>query len=331
MRSLVARMRRWWVPAEHARSAPVSYEVACACGAILRGLRQARHQVVRCSACRQPIFVLPRSPLPPLPSEAASAAPTRDGSTARPFLKPWHWPFLAAAVTLVAVIVLYAVLLVALARGPAASPLASPASDFVARSSAGQKALASGNFRRATDELSAARALLEQNPGAATAPEGRRIAQLHRQAALLADLLSESLGEILQRAAGLPDEEWQAQFANRYRNHGVVFDADVTRAASGGWQIAFFVRAGPEPARIDGNDLKLLSALPRDRPPRLLFGARLASVRREPPGTWVVRFEPDSGVLLTDRDAVAACCPPPIDDELDALVARQNGWLAGLP
>jgi hypothetical protein len=157
------------------------------------------------------------------------------------------------------------------------------------------------------------------------------VVQLERQAALLADLLSESLGEILQRAAGLQDEEWQAQFAKRYRDRAVVFDADVRREAFGALHLDYQIHAGPEPARIDVSDLKLLSRLPLDRPPRLLFGARLASMARDVPGIWVVRFVPESAVLLTDVGAVTASCPPPIDEDLQEVLRRQEKWLADLP
>jgi hypothetical protein len=196
---------------------------------------------------------------------------------------------------------------------------------------AGQKSLAAGNFRRAADELGRARGLLEDRGSPADIAEHRRVVQLQRQAALLADLLSESLGEILQRAAELPEEEWQAQFEHRYQSHAVVFDADVTRDVGGNPRLGYHLHAGPERARIDIGDLILLAALPRQRPPRLLFGARLAAVRRETGGVWVVRFASDSGVLLTDLDAVMACCPPPIDEETVTLVQRQAGWQAEMP
>src|SRR5262249_11362466 len=170
-----------------------------------------------------------------------------------------------------------------------------------------------------------------RRPGPAVRREARRCRQLQRQAALLADLLPESVGELLQRAASLPEEEWQAQFTRRYRGQAVVFDADVHLEAGNQFSLDYQVRAGAEQARIDVNDLKLLPLLPRDRPPRLLFGVRLASIAREPPGIWVVRFEPDSGVLLTHHGAVLATCPPPFDDELEELLDRQARWDWGLP
>ncbi len=70
-------------------------------------------------------------------------------------------------------------------------------------------------------------------------------------------------------------------------------------------------------------DLRIFRNVPLDPPPRVFFGARLAKVAHEPDG-WVIRFEPDSGVFFTDRDA--ACCVP-LDDELLAVLERQKKWL----
>src|SRR5260221_7543844 len=48
---------------KRAADAPATYEVACACGAVLRGPRQTHAQTVRCLACQSDRFILPRSPL----------------------------------------------------------------------------------------------------------------------------------------------------------------------------------------------------------------------------------------------------------------------------
>ena len=72
------------------------------------------------------------------------------------------------------------------------------------------------------------------------------------------------------------------------------------------------------------SDLGLLRRLPLDRPQRLLFGARLASVRREPGRGWVVRLEADSGVLITDPGAAVACFLSPEDEEVHELLQRQD-------
>jgi hypothetical protein len=340
MRNLVAKVGRWWQRAERPSGTDVPFEVACSCGQPVRGLRRSRHQMIRCEACRAAVFVLARSPLPPSPPRGAMRAGLRgagrkefgdrDGTARRaaPTML-WRWPLLAAAVTLLAVGGVFAALFVHFGQRVPPTEALKP-EEITDHVKSGERALAAGKFRLATDELQAALALLKQHPEGLPAAEGRRVLRLERQADLLADLLSESLGEILQSAAGRQEEEWQAQFARRYRDRAVVFDADVRREAPGVFHLDYQVRAGAEPARIDLGGLKFLAALPVDRPPRLLFGARLASVSREFPGVWVVRFTSDSGVLLTDVGAVTASCPPPIDEELLDVLHRQEKWVRDL-
>jgi hypothetical protein len=255
----------------------------------------------------------------------------------------WLWPLLAAVPTVAFVILVYAAVLRSLQPSTHVSRARESPPDFDAQVQSGRKALAAGKFRLAADELQQAVGLLETHPERRRGAEGRDVTQLHRQAALLADLLTEPLGGILHSAKGMPEEEWEAQFASRYRGHAVIFDADVTRDGAGQYRLDYQLmtderRPAPEegrrdepPPRIEVGDLRLLAALPRDRPPRLLFGARLASVAREPPGVWVIRFEPDSGVLLTDPAVVAACCPPPVDEDLLAVSRRQKAWLDEFP
>jgi tetratricopeptide (TPR) repeat protein len=51
---------------------PQYYNVACPEGHVLRGLRTESYQALRCPACGEGIFVLPRSPLPDPPAPPAS-------------------------------------------------------------------------------------------------------------------------------------------------------------------------------------------------------------------------------------------------------------------
>jgi hypothetical protein len=89
------------------------------------------------------------------------------------------------------------------------------------------------------------------------------------------------------------------------------------------------VRVGGEVARVELADLVVLRDLKLDPPRRLLFGGRLARVSREKGGLWVVHFEPDSGVLLTDAGAAAALCLGPPDRELQDVLRHQEEWLQG--
>ena len=69
-------------------------------------------------------------------------------------------------------------------------------------------------------------------------------------------------------------------------------------------------------------------------PRRMLFGARLAGLAREERGghgLWVIRLDPDSGVLLTDEDTAGACGPRPLDPGLREVLRRQADWAAALP
>jgi len=328
---IVARVQQWWGTGQPGPGPTVPYEVVCACGQVLRGARQPRHQVVRCTGCGQPNFILPLSPLPPV-EPVAAPGPSRE-PPAGPIVipRPWCMPLTAAALTLTAVVLFYVLLLASLRqRGSSTGPVR--AEQVRSRIQAGQQALAEGKYRLAVEELSTARQLRDQRPQLLTARENRELNQLYRQAALLDNLLDKSLQEILSLAQREHDQEWPAQFAGRYKGKAVIFYDRVRRDATGAHRLLVYeVRVGDEVAHVELADLKLLSSLPLDKSPRLLFGARLASVSREAPGPWVIRFEPDSGVLLTDPGAVASCCPPPWDEELQAVLKRQAEWLADLP
>src|SRR5207237_645568 len=65
--------------------------------------------------------------------------------------------------------------------------------------------LGEGKYHRAADEFAAARVILQARPDLLPAAEARDLGRLERQAMLLADLLTESLGEIFARAARLDE------------------------------------------------------------------------------------------------------------------------------
>jgi hypothetical protein len=198
---------------------------------------------------------------------------------------------------------------------------------------AGRTALAQGKFILAARELDEAEELRTRQPDLLSPAERRELTQLHRQAALLAGLLSESLEEILQHAADLilqDEQEWQRVFSQRYQGKAIVFDAEAQRDGAGRFQVSYAVFVRGRQARLDLTNLQLFKGLPLPQPQRLLFGVRLADIRLEAEGIWTIRFEPDSGVLLTDLQAATACCSQP-QEELEELVERQAKWLANLP
>jgi hypothetical protein len=330
---LLSGVRKWRrAPAPPPSSLP--YEVACACGQRATGLRQPGHQVVRCARCGEPLFILPCSRLPPVRPPGKRSRPAASAPRARPRLRLWGPPVLAGALTVLGLVVAYrfviaprvpARLAPAEAARDAAQATAASVAAF-AHTAGAREQLARGSFRLALRDLHAARALIEPLDW----PRARReeLARLERQAGLLADLLAEPLEDVLGHAAGVQDAEWELEFGRRYRGRAVVFDLEVHAGPAGRYEHGWLLRARGQPAHLELGDLELLRRLPLDRPRRLLFGARLESVGREPGRGWVVRLRPDSGVLITDPEAAAACFLAPEDPQVRALLARQAEWAA---
>jgi hypothetical protein len=295
----------------------VPFEVSCRCGGKATGSRRAQHQVVSCPSCGRDLFVFPNSAL-------AAARQPPAARTAR--LGRWLLLTLAASVPLM--------FLVALAARPYLSPSTAETSPprnttepgLDAQVTLGQHALGQGHYRLALERLTSALDLARTTPGALPPEQERHLVQLHRQSELLAGLLHESLEEIVQHGQRIRDDrEWAAQFVD-YHGKAVLFD-DVVRLVNGKPVLCFYeVRAGTETARVALEDLAVLEVVPLDTPRRLIFGARLASCRRETRGRWVIRFLPDSGVLLTDPSAAAGCCPT-VDEALRDVLHRQQQWL----
>jgi hypothetical protein len=292
------------------------------------------HQVIRCARCGEELFVLPTSRLPAVRVSGGRVRLPAAAGRALARWRLWALPALAVALTVLALVAAYHFVV-----APRVAPRAAPADaarggvngagGAVAafdRLLAARAHLGRGNFRLALEDLRAARALRDLPSW----PRDARLelARLQRQAELLADLMAESLGEVLDHAAGILEKEWQADFRHRYRGKAVVFDLEVHAGPGGRYQHEWLLRARDEPAHLDLSDLELLRRLPLDRPQRLLFGARLAEVRREPGRGWVVRLEPDSGVLITDPEAAVACFLSPEEADVRALLRRQAEWAA---
>jgi hypothetical protein len=195
----------------------------------------------------------------------------------------------------------------------------------------GKKLLSQGQFHEAVRELDETLALHHKNPDSLSGADRKRLVQMHREAHLFIDLLSGSLEDVLfQAAAEHDDREWRAFFADRYQGKGVIFFAGIRRDSSNHWMLDYDVFLGDKRARIDWEGLRLLGNLPLDESQRLLMGVRLAAVEPEAGGSWVVRLQPDSGVLLTDADALANVISRPLEG-MDEVLRRQTTWVAEMP
>lgn len=206
-------------------------------------------------------------------------------------------------------------------------PSTATRAELLERQSKAQKLLAEGSFRLAAEALRPSSEDVDLNPLSPT--EQRTWKQVERQAALLADLLTEPLEDIVNHAAAVRNpDEWSADFAKRYRGKALLFDTEVRRQPGGAWEMLYPLARGREKAHIHVDDLKLLQKVPQPGPERVLLGVRLAGLRLEAPGpVWVVRFEPDSGVFLTDAGAAMRACPALGDAETTKLTLRMALWL----
>jgi len=292
-----------------AAEAEPAFQVACACGHTLTGQRGSRHQVLPCPACARKVFVLGKSPLPP-PHREGRAAVVASG----PRLRRRDWSLILGVATVALGALVAAYFLFLHERPPGPIPNYVNEEDLLATA---QKLLAQGSYRLALAELAKGKG------GATLRPEKERSwRQLAREAALLADLLAESLEDIIANAAGTAPEEWEQEFAARYVGKAVVLDAAASRAGKGGYALDYPLLTAA-PARIAVDDLQLLNDWGQDG--RLIFGARLGSLRVEVPGpAWVVRFQPNSGVLLTQAEAASLSCPAFALDDARQVFAKQQ-------
>lgn len=299
--------------------AVVSYEVPCMCGRSLRGQRQACPQMLACPSCGRKRFILPLSPwLAPAPASAVGKA--AHGKLVRLLL------IIVGGATL-AMTLIFLLARPYLRRLPEDGISIPPTRSHVLLVE-GEHQLRDGNVFLALQQLNAALSQYNSHPQSLSRDEIHHLEQLQRQADLLARLLDQPLEEIIRQALQHHnDEEWNEKFRN-YRGRSVVFD-DVLRLDGQDRLVlgSYVVSVGGVEARVALDDLTLLRQLPLDPPRRWVFGARLASCRREQGGVWVFRFEPDSGVLLSDVIAAAACCPPPVDKDLLEVLKRQGDWL----
>ncbi|MBI3409646.1 MAG: hypothetical protein HY040_15000 [Planctomycetes bacterium] len=322
------RMRLPWRPSSSRHEPGLSYQVTCTCGTKLTGKRQASHLILSCPKCESPVFVFPRSPWGQ-PSSGALAAQPTNATPGSFHARDWLMMVAAALVALGVLVLAYRWFVSPSSllerKADRSAKELSPREALLARHARAEKLLADGSFRLAIEELSAGGEKVDLTP--LSGSERPQWDQTQRQAALLADLIAEPLEDVLIHAAGTRELEWLVEFDKRYKDKSVIFDAEIQRGPKGGWQIRYPLMAGRDRARLAMDNLAVLKLVPGLGPERLLIGARLASIQLEPPGpTWVVRFQGESGVLLTNPGA-ARLFSPADDKELVKTLQRMASWL----
>jgi DNA-directed RNA polymerase subunit RPC12/RpoP len=298
----------------------IPFDINCVCGASIRGLRQAQAQAVACPSCGAKRFVLPRSPLP----EVVMSLDTSRAATNR---KAFRVIVVVAALT-AAVAGAVGIWLAWVSGNPGTEvrPL-SDEEQYQQHLMAGRTALAEGSWHKAARELDAALQVDARVQGRLAKDDKREIRQQQRQAAIVADLLTESLSEVGRHSLGLPNEEWQQVFRERYAGRSFIIDDVIHRdAAQKKLHYRFKYVLQNAEMKLDLARVKILDTqVLLNQPQRILVGLRLASIRREPSG-WVVELDPEGGVWLTD-EAVLGGLSIPINAELREVLKRQRTWL----
>ena len=291
----------------------MTFQLLCPCGRAIEGRRQTRHQVVPCPGCGRATFVLPRSAL----AEADAPAP---------WARRWWRGPLVAGVGCLALLLLAFVVVLPRLIPPRDTPSNAEPPAPPDEIEAGRRLLRQGKFRLARQALDEAVRRRDRAPSALTPAEHRELNQLYRQADLLARLLPVTLAEVARRARLERDpQEWELAFDD-FHGKAILLDGVVKRDRLGKAVFDDDFDADGERVRVAVDDLEALADLPLDDGPRVVFGARLASCEREA-GGWVVRLRRDSGVLLTDLDAVNAVWTGTPDEGLKEVLARQEKWL----
>ncbi len=296
----------------------VPFNVECACGAVVAGNRKSTSQVRICPVCKQKVFILGRSPLPPVPGDP------RSPTTRRVRLGPWLI-VLGGTLVLLAIVAVGIVMVIGRAGGP---PAPTPHEKLLAHQEAGITAWQDGHYAVAARELKAARKIREQLGEPTASEEARRFEQQEKQADLVANWLGKPLVDLLEKWNAYEDDDWQKLFPDQ-KGKAVAFDILLSRDGSGRYQYKRLL--GLELPILGVKELAGLERLPLRQEQRLIFGVKLASLKRDrarPAGDaerWTVGFEPDSFVLITD-EPIARALGLVIDSDMPSVLERQRSW-----
>jgi hypothetical protein len=187
----------------------------------------------------------------------------------------------------------------------------------------GIPALDEGNFDKAYQLLSAARAAVNALGGAVENAAEIRIAA--DEAAIFIDLLSQTPEDLLAEAGRTDPLTWATKFATLYKGRTIFVDTWITAEpepnGSGAYALLYRILPpgeasnfrAPEGARpdrvgvIDLTGFQLFEPGKHHSGDRVIFGAHLAAFEYDGnQGTWVIRLEPKSGVFITHAKALEA-------------------------
>lgn len=311
----------------------IAYQIECACGQTLTGKRSNEAVRVKCPRCRAITLVFPSSPLTELRQTIRDGL-RRAADKPKP-VKPegpaiWRKPLVAAGAALAVMLVLFVVLLKSwLFKDPEANKQAPVDESTTASIAAAREAIGNLDYKEAARHFRTAHVILQKKAGHNEGAEGRWLAQMEREALATADQLDITLEEVLQKSTGLSDRAWNAQFAARYAEKTILFDAPVRDIGSGIFRIDWATTASGLPVRIEIQNSVFLTGLKVKWPARCLLAIRLSEARRDR-GGWLVLGKPESVVLFTEP-AFFQGSTLSIDAELAEQLKKQAGWLNATP
>ncbi len=310
----------------------IPYQIECACGHLLTGTRSREAVTIRCPKCKAANLVFPSSPLTDLRETI------RDGlRNAAEASKPsapsgsmiWRKPLVAAGAALTVIVVVFLVLLKSSLFRDAPAYLPADDESTAEAIAAGRQAIADLDYRKAAEHFRYAQVIARKKSRDKGEAEVRWLWQMEQEAAIMADLLDLSLEEVLQKAGGLGDRTWKDQFARRYVDRTIIFDAVVRDIGSGSYRIDYPTMVAGVPVRIEVHQSATLRDLKVQWPARMLVGIRLGEARRER-GSWLVVAKPESVVLFTEP-AFFQGSSVPIDAGLVEQLKKQAAWLNVTP
>jgi hypothetical protein len=291
----------------------VPFRVRCACGQSLTGTRRKQALELVCPKCSAKVLVLPRSAWPVVassavpPTEPSATLPTPALAARRSRLKVWLLPMCAGLFALATAI--WAIWV----YGPQVARSARQDRRSVREHlAAAQEALQRGEFERATQELEGTARAWQRDGNAPSRDEQAAHYRLLNQTRLLTELCPQSLEEVLTIA----EEEEKKPRADRtdlrirLPQRVVVFDTHLHLPMllenAHTLRLDYQVFGKTLPTHVDfSNQEGLLKLMPQDKLLRWVFAVRLESVQlrvdeENRKGHWVIRFEANSAVLLTD-------------------------------
>ncbi len=331
-------MQWFWQPRDWASSKGSPFTLPCDCGRVLTGTRKKTHQIVSCPGCKSKRFVLPRSPFSEEEPKTQTPPPASSTQT--------RVVFLSRVVLLGIVVVLLSLLVGIIAQlysptkstNTPTSPkpeLSRAEAEKQIRKHLNQARdhITAGQFYLAQPHLKAIQKIHKTHPNLVI--QKRALNQKIREVGIFADLLDVSLEDLLHQVTDRGKDDWLATFQNRYQGKSIILDTRLR--SQDGHLVCDYQIYGKDGciATLQVQDLVAAKRLwasqvePDDgepKPLRVIFGARLEAIEPVSPKIWRVRFDSDSGVILTDYEALLICCPAYDNEATAKCVWRQDEW-----